>query len=264
MKVLMMPNYNRPEFLAVTLDYLAKNKEYREYQYWFILDTGYNPELLQVIKEFDKRIGYCLYFTPPTLYLSGKQSYSLLNGYLQIANLNPKLIVMVEDDVFVGKDFLAWHEAAHNQNIFCAIASKNHNTDIHPEEDYLNHGNYQSIGVSLTPNIIKTYIAPHINHEYFTHPIRYCQRHFPKSGIAPIFAEQDGLISRIQSLSGLPILFAGKPRCYHAGYYGKNIRGKRPTGTLGQKIEFIRQNCTDVYRMAQLSGGRSDCEPCPI
>lgn len=266
MKILLLPNYRRPEFLAITLDYLAKNENHAEYLYFFVLDYGYDLGLKIVIDDFLKQhpVNRLIYYTPQITSTEGKQSYSLLNGYEQAANMNPELIVMVEEDVFVHHRFLSWHEQANTPDVFCAIASKNHHLINPPTEDYLTTGHYQSIGVSFRPEIIRQYIAPHIAKGYCSSPRYYCKKHFPQSTIPIVFSEQDGLISRIQSSTTLPIKFSGTPLCYHAGYYGKNIKGKPPHGTLAQKIQFIRENCTDYDRMAQLSGGRSDCEPCPL
>lgn len=266
---IIVPCYSRPEFLAVGLPLLKSQVANHDVSIRFSLDYGHDRRYLEVIRSVMRgsQCAYDIHYMPLTGYTVGKQSYHLLSQYAVAArNPNYHLIIMLEEDVFVSSGFLDWHETAHqNRDLFCAVASKNNNrqSDI-PREDYLAFGEYQGLGVSFKPKIIMQYLIPHIVDSYFSDPIRYCRQQFPSSTILPLFAEQDGLISRIQATSGLPILFAGQPTAFHVGFYGK-ARNKRLKRVLSyaDKLKMVSEVCFKQDLLDEVSGGAKDCRACP-
>lgn len=266
----IIPCYNRPEFLAVGLPLLVEQAQGKNISIRFSLDYGYDRHYHEIIRTGMARTGitYDIHYVPQTRYGVGKQSYHLISQYLAGARIpSCELVIMLEEDVFVTNGFFEWHQTAHNKHtLFCAISSRNNNrVGELPKEDYLASGEYQGLGVSFRPAIILRHILPHANDAYFSSPIRYCQERFPKTNIQPQFAEQDGLISRIQITSSIPMLFAGNPNAFHVGFYGKsrnwNIRLSQP---YSERLKMVQRVCFDQDLLDIASDGAKDCIACPL
>lgn len=258
--VCMIPAYNRPEFLYLCLEQIRKADGWKELKYLFCLDRGYTVN----VKTIAKTIGadYEIIETPLTQYTIGKQSYNVLNGYKEAAVMSGKYVYMIEDDVMVGRDFFNWHKQVHdNALLFCSIASKNNNRKIEEEgnerEYYLTKDDFQSLGVCFDKKIIFDTIVEHIRHDYFANPVQYCRDNFPNSSIGAAFAEQDGLIRRIQMKDGRPIAFPYIPRCYHAGFYGKN-RGRYASGDFGNRLQKVRNTIFNRAMMKEANKQNED------
>lgn len=256
--VLLLPNYNRPEFLEVTLDLISKNKGFEDLYFIFALDVGYKRSLRKVIHRFvsEHNLEYEIVETPNHRYDLGKQSFNLLNGYRIAANKTKEFVFMVEDDVFVSNQFFRWHYAVHeeNPNIFCSIATKNNNTgskDLGWYKYYLIDGDYQSLGVCFRKDVLQNILSFATKH-YFEDPIRYCKAKFPNSSINNVHVEQDGLIRRVMEISLAPAAFSYSGLAYHAGFYGYH-RGRKIVGTHEEKVKKIREICFSKEKMREAS-----------
>lgn len=283
MNVALVPCFDRPEFLTLCLENIKKAEGSSIVHYIFRMDHGYDPANLQVIAEFVRRypVSHQLSFTPRTHYGLAKQSHSLLTGLIQAATKTDALVYLIEDDVMIGRDFFGWHDRVHEQNpdLFSSHGNLNINrsmpTEGNWEEYYLTSGDYGSIGTCMSKTTILQLIAPHANRSYFRSPISYVQRTFPASTLKKDQAEQDGLIRRIQVATGKPqayphiteidgLLYG--PRCFHAGFYGKN-RPKKYTGDLQQKIARLRQIIYSEEGMRSFAlapGYYADSRPCAL
>ena len=84
------------------------------------------------------------------------------------------------------------------------------------------------------------------------------QKKFPNNTFGEAFAEQDGLIRRIQqkeaNSGGMQIAFPHVPKAFHAGFYGKN-RGQRISGTLEERTNKIRSIIFDDEMMRTVNKG---------
>lgn len=259
MNVVLIPVFNRPEFLTLTLEQIQTNPDAAENLYLFALDFGFKRQNLEVINRF-RRSGFQvqLYKTPRTGFSLGKQSYNVLRGYQKAVELSDNLVFMVEDDIFVSNDFFRWHKAVHQREseIFCTIATRNNNSTYKTTDSlqfyYKTHLDYQSLGVCFRVGRLGL-VLKHNVQEYYQDPVGYLSRNYPKSKIGKYYAEQDGLIRRVQeSTPEYPIAFPHRARAYHAGFYGVN-RGARIEGTLPQKIEKLRNICFDVTSMRRVA-----------
>jgi hypothetical protein len=213
--------------------------------YLFRFDQGHSPDLQEVVAgfPFSKEV----LVTPPSKYLMAKQSYSLLTGYTAAAARTDGLVYMIEEDVMVATDFFRYHQQAHalEPDLFCSIGVANPNRgrdhiEGEPHEFYLSTHDYCSLGVAFNVRVIREVLQPHMQVGYFTDPVKYCLRNFKGSPFGASFAEQDGLIRRIQWQLGAerPIAYPYQAKAYHAGFYGKN-RGAGPGGTWRQRLERI-------------------------
>lgn len=242
--VVLIPAYQRPEFLWHCLENIKRAHGADRYHYLFRFDHGHTPELYEVLKGFP--LQHEVTTSPRSGYRIGKQSYNLLMGYKHAASMTNGLVLMVEEDVMVRQDFFLFHEAVHQArpDLFCSIAVANPNrrniVSGPASEYYTSVGDYCSLGVAFRPQVIRDLIAPHATHDYFVNPVDYCRRHLKGTPIGDAFAEQDGLIRRIQWLRhpDKPIAWPWEPRAYHAGLYGCN-RGNGPGGTFAKRLEYV-------------------------
>lgn len=246
--VVLIPAWRRPEFLWHCLANIQRAELADQMHYIFRFDQGHSIELHEVIKGFP--FSHEVAVTAPSKYRIAKQSYSLLTGYTLAADRAPEggLVFMVEEDVLVATDFFRWHLAVHEQQpaLFCSIAVANPNRgregmDGEVDEYYLSSDDYCSLGVALRREVIKSTLQPAMETAYFVDPVKYCLRRFPGSPFGANFAEQDGLIRRLQWASGgslNPIAYPYRARAYHAGFYGKN-RGAGPVGNWRQRLDRI-------------------------
>ena len=242
MDTVIIPAYNRPEFLYLCLEHICKAKGADQRNYIFALDYGYDPMIHSVLDAFPLDFGVIQMKAPVNRVT--KQSANVLNAWVaaaQSAN-DGDIITLIEDDVFISADFFHYTKCV-TQNVWCSVAAVNFN-DRRPltgelDKYYVKRGVYQSIGVSFKRETILKDIAPHYNMKYLQSPGAYLEANFPHSKIGRDFIEQDGLIHRISEAGNLPVAFPMKPRCFHAGLYGKN-RGKYPDGKLKERIEYVR------------------------
>lgn len=275
MDILLIPCWNRPEFLHETLRNLVATGDLDTVHVVFKPDTSPHADIPQVISEYADRMPS--YETRPSTtarYRLTKQSQNLLTGYQYAASLTDGLVFMVEEDIQVARDFFRFHRSAHQAHpeIFASLSTKNHNrrdlmVTSDPEAYYLSSGDYCSLGVCFHSRTIREMIVPHITTAYFRDPITYCQRTFPRSPIGNGFAEQDGLIRRIQEANPeRPTLYPHVPRSFHGGFYGYN-RPRFVAGDLQAKIDRVRSTIYDPDAMRAASilpAYYSDSEPVPL
>jgi glycosyltransferase involved in cell wall biosynthesis len=243
MNVVIIPCFNRPEFLAVCLELIQKAKGAGENLYLFQIDFGYDPELLEVIEKFplQKEVR----FTEEHLFRN-KQSYSLFKGYENALTYNPEKVYLIEDDIFIANDFFHWHQKNIGEN-FASIATRNHNNKTVRHTNNLlrtyTQSEYQSLGVCFHAKSVDRFL-PYFTQEFFTDPENYIKRTFPRSRIPSMYCEQDGLIRRIIQDQKLQVVYPHVPRAFHAGYYGKS-RGVKPTGILEERINQVKLTAFD-------------------
>ncbi len=222
MNVVLIPCFDRPEFLSECLKNIEQAESADQYHYIFRLDHGHEPDNLKVIEGF--KLSSETTFTPRTTYGIGKQSYSVLSGLQIAAKTSDHLVFLIEDDVMIGRDFFRWHEEVHSQQaLFSSHANLNVNSPSKEgwiDEYYLTTRDYGSIGTCMTRESIAL-IDPHINADYFLHPVQYIRRKFKNSFLGYGFAEQDGLIRRIQADQSLPQAYP----CHHVLFF-KTHSGK--------------------------------------
>lgn len=245
MNVVLIPCWRRPEFLWHCMENIKLAEGAEALHYIFRPDHGFDPDNLAIIEAFP--FSKTVAPTPRTPYQLAKQSYSLLTGYQLAAAKTDGLVFMVEEDVMVARDFFRWHIEVHRQrpDLFCSIGVANPNryptpTSEDPGAYYLGGSDYCSLGVCFPAQVIRERIQPACASSYFVNPVSHCERQYPGLPIGKSYAEQDGLIRRIQMTAGedAPIAWPWRPRAYHAGFYGKN-RGAGPRIKLEQRMQHL-------------------------
>lgn len=262
--VCIIPVFNRPEYLFVTLNYIKAAKGSKDLFYLFAVDFGYNKKCIQVINEVLPDHEKELMYNNGSKYGNSKQSFNLLEAYKRACQLTKRFVFLVEDDIFCSRSFFTSHYQIHakHPDIFCSIGSKLHNHDHIPQgkDQTMNKTTcntavgslYQSLGVCFNKDVLNKYILPHANANFYTSPAAYLKRAFPNHWLNTSFTEQDGLIRRCLDTSKLAVGYPDYPRCYHAGVWSYHRFDVKVHGwTYERKIAYILDVCHSQEKMKQ-------------
>lgn len=253
MEIIIVPAWRRPAFLLATLRRLSITVEGREgVQIWVALDRRPDPVTAHIAHDYTRKTQHARLIERRHPYRGN--SYNVLQTYREAVNAHPSLIHLVEEDVFVSADYLDFHHAAHElaPDAFAVSAARNQNHpgDPAPDPTALYRGReYQSIAVSFKPERLVPVLA-HSNPAYFSNPIKYVTRHFPRSRIPRGNAEQDGLINRVVEQSHGAVIYPALPRAYHAGFVGYHRKGESLAGTIEQQADRLLAMTTEEMNAA--------------
>jgi hypothetical protein len=242
--ICIIPCYDRPEMLAVTLDYIVAANDSQNYLYLFFQDSPENKDVTKLINEFPyfnhhiqikkRRFEGCDFIIGEAL----KYAYELGTNHLETNR-----VLIIEEDAWVGKDFFEVIEKLHNQfNPFSTSLVYNHYRKRQVFEDkpdiVYTDSNFQSIAGSINFKFLEE-ITKHFTEEYYEDPDEYCERNFSRSKIP--FTTWDGITGRVMIQLNEKCLFPFVARAAHAGYYGLHRTGNKPSGiSLGDKIRNLR------------------------
>ena len=244
----IIPCWQRPEFLAACLHYIQQAEGWDQYLYYFTIDTKttpgkqFDPEVMEVIKAFPGKYKYKIKRNA-----THGNSMNLLTAYAEAMEWQKDgLIYLIETDIFVAKDFFTYHEAAHKLiNDFFVSACLNQNHKVAKEGSLpkdpggvYRWPKYQSLGNSFKPAQLKRVIL-HSTAWYFANlqtMQNYCKTHWPGSKFGNTWVEQDGLINRIMEAESLNGVFPYLPRAYHAGFASPNYN--RPGKLLKRSLSL--------------------------
>lgn len=220
----LVPAWRRPDMLYACLLRLSRCAP-DSTSVVVSLDRGHSPECVEVAEEFAGSLPGLRLRTVPRHSHHGN-SFNVLSGLAECLEMNPDLVHVVEDDVFVSDGYFDFHEAMHevDWNAFAVSACRNQNGEDRGHA--YRHPSYQSLAVSMRPEIVMR-CAAYATPDYFTDMIGYCRRMFPRSAIPAGHAEQDGLINRVRESMDGETVYTSRPRAYHAGFYGYHREGSR-------------------------------------
>lgn len=241
MEIVIVPAWKRPAFLLATLRRLFLADDGR-LEYWLALDRGCDPQVARVAQNFVHHMGHRARLTRRAHAYKGN-SYHVLQCYREALEHNPDLIHLVEEDVLVGVDYFDFHRSAHKlvPDAFAVSLCRNQNFTADPAPDpdaVYTVDQYQSIGVSFRSSKLAL-VLPHLTNAYFRDPVTYCRRRWPNTRIRPANAEQDGLLNRIVEEDKMPVVYAARPRAYHAGFVGYHRNGATLAGTIEEQAEQL-------------------------
>lgn len=243
--LVLIPTWRRDDFLQITLDHIiAANGSDKDKCYIFLVDRNFHQDVVDVIAKFPlcKEVK----FAPQHRYFGN--SYNVLEGYKYAVenskNCNSNLIYLIEEDIWIGKDFFDFHEKIQAENdAFCVSACRCQN-DPNPKEkepaSIYYHSTFQSLGLSWKPSMLSK-VTAHARPEYYRNMKGYIRSLAPKSVYGHSWTEQDGLINRILELSPNKCIYPFIPRAYHAGFVGYNRRGTPLQGTHEERLAALRK-----------------------
>lgn len=244
MDIVLIPCWRRADFLTVTLRHIHEAADPRRHHLVFLADEKPSPQVLRVARTC--KLQHEILVARRRLMYGN--SHNVLRGYAHAAAIAPelgaRLVYLIEEDIWVARDFFAFHEAAHaRRKVFFVSGVRNQNDarTLPPDRSriYLDR-RYQSLGISFRVESLPL-ITAHHRAEYYADPRRYVLAHWPRSRLGDTLWEQDGLIDRIIEEEHLAGLYPFVPRAFHAGFVGYHRRGRPFGGTLAQRVAKLEQ-----------------------
>jgi hypothetical protein len=268
--IVIIPTFDRPEFLALCLEHLKAAEMPANTQVWLCEDIHTDKpkhftvgwEMLGVVREFEAafRPEARTDFKTSFRYIgrSGHStygnSYNVLSALCE-ASLQPDvdLVYLIEDDVLITKDFFQWNELVHKK--FSPWAScagpitGSLNFAMNGPEAFTSNGDVHAVHQSNSGAYLSwaTCFSKSAMREFATWNPAY-------NTFGP-GQEQDILIQRMLTRERLMMIFPYVPRAYHMGWYSYHLPGGlKPTGTLLERMQCIRSASTNSQRIRELAG----------
>lgn len=264
--VCIVPTYQRPEFLHLCLEHIAKCPEAKNLRIVLSVDNHlgrpYDPLVKAVAHRFRERLPITVSVRSPHRYHGN--TYNVLTAYREAADRGARLIFLVEDDVMVLPDFFRWHYTIHERepNLFSSVAAIPKHLRAWPQSTdakaYFTANDYASIGVCLPARSVEIF-REHIRPEYFASMVGYVARNFPDIDHPSMYAEQDGMIYRLVRRHHLRSAFPCAQRAFHTGFWGYHRQdGHRLKGDLDTKIRRLRSLIHNERGMSRLCQSFAD------
>lgn len=250
MNITLIPVFDRPEFLKECLEFIKRADGADNQMYLFAAEYKTPEETFKVIKTFP----FKHWIIRSTKRLGVGNNANVLEGYrfaLEAAlKMCASIVHMIEDDIFIAKDFFTFHDQAHREfNYFAVSACKNQYElppiDCNSPRAVWVSDKYQSLGVSFPlSSLVK--IVKHGNTFYYDEPERYMQSVFPNSKFTVNYSAQSGLIQRVMENIDGRCLYPVTPRAVHAGTYGMNVNTFKPESEEHKIGEVVYQaSCSE-------------------
>ena len=243
MDVVMIPFYNREDYLSITLEQLGKTAQHPDLYYLFVADFNFRRAVLPIANRWlQSHRGEILQIDRTQAQSPIKQSYALYMGYHRALALKPGLVFMIEDDIAVSNRFFEWHyKILEKPEIRLSIATKQRDVPYPIPQDmagYIVRSDYQSLGVCWRPEALYD-VLQLFKPAYWANPFQYLKMLYPQV-VRDLVASQDGLIHKHIIAHNWKVGFPIYPRAFHFGLSGANRRLPRPTGSLKQKVAKVK------------------------
>lgn len=241
MSIVVIPCWQRPAHLAALLETIDRARGYRDHLYLFSVDRGYDPEILDVIKQWQKPRSAGR--EQPELLVTLRQhgylnsTCNIMEAYRQALQLASErgddYVIMFEEDLLVASDIFEFLDdairvkgdvepsvsACRNQNHSPAFAWGEIN-----ESDagaIYEHMSYQSLAVAHSLEFLEL-VCVHARPELYVDPTAYCLRELECAALPPHASANDGVFHRIILRENLRTIYPVIPRAFHAGWHGVN------------------------------------------
>jgi hypothetical protein len=259
MDCVVVPTYNRPEFLENCI--LAIREANADIPIFLFPDRGTakDVELHAIVK---KHVGVYPKWVPNHGYHGN--SYNALEALRWAWNGHFEKIFYVEDDVMVHRDFFDWHYEMHNEwpDLFASMAWVFNRFSPMTDEPLFQPW-YYAIGTCFTFNKLAK-IVEHASPLYYEDMAGYIEKNFRKSKLNSPFGiqhyEQDGLIQRILDADKSQTVSSGIAKCTHLGCIGYNRGWSRSEEffagckTMAQRVERVAEFYRDPWWRADVFG----------
>tara|TARA_R110002051_G_scaffold221410_1_gene285013 strand:- start:1166 stop:2107 length:942 start_codon:yes stop_codon:yes gene_type:complete len=260
MNVIAVTAWRRPEFLAVYLDQLKKNKELPNYLVHFFVEVDPHEDTDTIINRFKEYHGED---KVRVTYRTERKSacpaaYNIMDSYRIAVEEASEYVLLGEEDIVPSQDYLRFCERAYNKflkpydNLFC-VAHKRRQ-DPQDGHSHLLMGDTQCTSpMIVSVEDIKKYMLPLYSLPYyFSNPIVFNSQHYPHSRINPgQHYDHDGQIERIIEKNGLFALKPDQARTAHIGFYG-GVSFEGMDLDLDEKIEIIKAAVFDEEKLNEL------------
>jgi hypothetical protein len=260
--LVIIPTFDRPEFLWLCLENLWENVRgaTTDKEIWICEDIHADKpkgftiemEMLAVLREWESKMHLHYYATAP--HTTYGNSYNVLNSLSRAASMGGyRYVYLLEDDVLVTPDFFEWNEAAQNKFNPWATCAGRLNRSL----------NFQINGREAIDENVQD---PNACHKSVTAYISWATC-FSEKALQDIRAfnaiydgfekrfEQDVMIQRKIRAAKLETVWPYVPRAFHLGWYSYHRDGgMRPSGTLEEKVKYLRAVTKDPIKLHAAKG----------
>ncbi len=269
--VVIVPTYDRPEYLAVCLEYLSEARGIADKEIWICQDNhvGAYPEpgVLAVFQSrgFLRARNIEVKCTMRSAHNYYGNSVNIFKSLKQAVETGAERIFLVEDDIMVMPDFFEWHEevlAAVNPFVSCGTAvNKSAHFPINGRyaqdetfQDaaavYLSESAYSSHAIAIKKENAKVLVEVFANEKIY-------------ESLEPGF-EQDIMIQKFLVTNKLKSAWPYVPRAYNVGMRSYHINtGMRVNGTPEEKRATLKAIIKDPIRLANMACGNQAVTPVP-
>jgi len=267
MNTIAVSTYRRPHFLALYLERLSKCKELPNYRVHFFVDTDYDPQVLEAIKQFEDTgvAGDVKTTIRPERKSACPAAYNIMDAYLVAADESDEYVITGEEDIHPSEDFLRVCDRAYHKflkpydKIFC-LAHKVRNEMGKPGNPSLLIGDKHCTSpIVVSCKDINKYLRPHVEIPAFlANPVTYNSLHFPNATWPPQdHYDHDGMTERIIEANGLYALKPDQTRTNHVGFVGQGHKSMHPYHSpelsefrpLSERIDEIRDIVVDTDKL---------------
>lgn len=248
MNVVLLPIYNRPEFLHFVVNSIVEARRYDEYKYVIVAEHSYDQrckEIIGRIKSEMEIIERSVKFELTKNILEGmKYAFSKTDDY----------VIIIEDDVMVSKDFFEFTDYVnknYNDDNLLSITGSPQWAHNSIKEIFKVHF-YVPWGVSISKGMFDKYILQHCNDDYYQNRVSHLTNTFPNSAYGSKWTAQAGLIQRIREEHGLYCIKPSVARCAHIGLYGRFrplLNTSFKSMSFEDRIKFLQDVIKDKDKM---------------
>jgi hypothetical protein len=236
--VVVIPCWNRADFLWACLHRLSIADGAADYRYLISIDRKHSVEVQNVAHDFRNLSQLSVRIIDPGDHPFHGNSFNVLHAYRMATEMTAGLIHLIEEDIFVAKSYFRFAEAAHALVPDCfgvsACRDQNDNPptvlvdsgDPDPESWVFERPTYQSLAVSFRSEVVRRFVQM-VTPDYFASPVETLARWFPNTRIPRGQAEQDGFIGRVledvvNGMGATGMIYPLVPRAAHYGFAGYN------------------------------------------
>jgi hypothetical protein len=260
--VVIIPTYDRPEYLWVCLEKLSKARGVQNKEVWICEDNhSYAPkhfttqvEMLATIREAERVFGISniVYRGLPPHSFYGN-SYNVFSALQSAYDRASSFVYIVEDDAMVLPDFFEWHEAAQTKwqpFVTCAgRINRSLNFEINGPE-------------AIDETIKNTSACVRSRKAYMSwatcfkrESLYWILKHVPEGEDFQPGFEQDIFIQNFIRDGHEASIWPFVPRAYHMGWYSYHrTAGMKFNGTLEDKVSALRKTIINPSKIKEMAG----------
>lgn len=269
--IVIVPTYDRPEYLWVCLEKLHAAAGVQDKEIWICEDNHTTPKdgwvtlnVIPVLEEARRMFKKFRYIsrTPHDTYGNSHNVVEAMREACHLfrigVNSLEAKVYLVEDDVMVMPDFFLWHEAVQEcvgTPVVSCAERYNHSLDFPINGRYVLDESFRDpMAYIVAPDVYSSLGV--------CFPVEELAHFAPTKPFGP-GCEQDILIKEYLRYAQTPVAWPYVPRCYHMGWYGYHRNtGMRFNGTLEEKVEALKAAMVDPVRIREMAGAQ-DIEAYP-
>lgn len=260
--IVIIPTYDRPEYLLVCLERLSYARGASSKEIWIREDNHADhpkdPRIGQFIWEiasFAKNLGLDVIHQEQPEHLSYGNSLNAMTAFEEAYRTDAKHVYLLEDDVMVTADYFEWHEAAQEQFkpfVTCAgRINRSLNFEMNGREAI--DESWKCLNDCVRSRKAYNSWASCFRREELGHFVTaYPDRDKWRPGY-----EQDIFIQQILRTDhcNLKSVWPYVPRAYHMGWYSYHrTAGLKFNGTFAEKVHALRLAISDPAKIREMAG----------